>query len=148
MRISIIGAGIVGSTVSHALLDAGHQVTLIDTEGRPGRATDANAGWIAHTDIMPLASPKVWRNLPRWVVDPLGPLTIRPSYLPHLAPWLMRFVAASSPGRIASSIEAIRSLNAQALPAWTDLLQSLGLMHHLRQRGISELPSAPCISTS
>ena len=136
MRITIIGAGIVGSAVSHALLDAGHQVSLIDTEGRPGRATDANAGWIAHTDIMPLASPKVWRDLPRWIMDPLGPLTVRPSYLPQLAPWLLRFIAAASPGRIASSIEAIRSINEQALPSWTELLQKLGLMGHLRQNGI------------
>lgn len=136
MRITIIGAGIVGSAVSHALLDAGHQVSLVDTEGRPGRATDANAGWIAHTDIMPLASPKVWRNLPRWLMDPLGPLAIRPSYLPQLMPWLLRFILASSPGRIGSSIEAIRSINEQALPAWTELLQSLGLAGHLRQTGI------------
>lgn len=136
MRISIIGAGIVGSAVSHALLDAGHQVTLVDTEGRHGRATDANAGWIAHTDIMPLASPKVWKNLPRWMLDPLGPLSIRPSYFPQLAPWLARFVAASSPARIASSIEAIRSINEKALPSWIDLLQSLDLTHHLRQKGI------------
>lgn len=136
MRITIIGAGIVGAAVSHALLDAGHQVNLVDTEERQGRATDANAGWIAHTDIMPLASPKVWRNLPRWVMDPLGPLTIRPSYLPQLMPWLLRFIVASSPGKIASSIEAIRSINEPALSAWTELLQGLGLTGHLRQSGI------------
>ncbi|QFU15002.1 NAD(P)/FAD-dependent oxidoreductase [Microvirga thermotolerans] len=136
MRTIVIGAGIVGSAVSHALLDAGHAVTLVDTDGRPGRATDANAGWIAHTDVMPLASPRVWRNLPRWLFDPLGPLTIRPAYLPRLLPWLVRFVLASSPDRIASSIAAIRSINAEALPAWKTLLKNLGLDGHLREKGI------------
>lgn len=33
-------------------------------------------------------------------MDPQGPLTIRPSYLPIVLPWLMRFVAASHPNRI------------------------------------------------
>ena len=136
MRITIIGAGIVGSAAAHRLLDAGHEVTLLDTEGRTGRPSDGNAGWIAHTDIMPLASPKVWRYLPRWLMDPLGPLTIRPGYLPQLTPWLLRFVLASSPGRIDAGMRAIRSINAGALPSWKALLEGPGLTDVLRERGL------------
>jgi D-amino-acid dehydrogenase len=136
MRIAIVGAGIVGLATAHALLDRGHQVDLIDPGGKQGRPTDGNAGWIVHSDIMPLASPKVWRNLPRWVMEPLGPLTIRPSYLPALTPWLVRFALASSPARIGRSIAAIRSINAEALPAWKALLSGLQLNHHLVERGI------------
>src|ERR687897_693712 len=112
MRVAIIGAGIVGLATAHALLDRGHEVVLVEPGGKQGRPTDGNAGWIAHTDVMPLASPKAWRNLPRWLMDPLGPLTIRPGYLPHLAPWLARFLLASSPSRIKASIGAIRSIHA------------------------------------
>ena len=136
MRVAIIGAGIVGLATAHALLDRGHEVVLVEPGGKQGRPTDGNAGWIAHTDIMPLASPKAWRNLPRWLMDPLGPLTIRPGYLPHLAPWLARFLLASSPSRIKASIGAIRSINAEALPAWKSLLSSLKLDGHLREHGI------------
>jgi D-amino-acid dehydrogenase len=136
MRVAIIGAGIVGLAAAHALLDRGHEVVLIEPGGKQGRPTDGNAGWIAHTDIMPLASPKAWRNLPRWLMDPLGPLTIRPGYLPHLAPWLARFLLASSPARIKASIGAIHSINAESLPAWKSLLSSLDLNGHLRENGI------------
>ncbi len=136
MRIAIVGAGIVGLAAAHDLLDKGHEVTLVDPGNNQQRPTNGNAGWIAHTDVMPLASPKAWRNLPRWLMDPLGPLTIRPSYLPTLAPWLMRFVLASSPARIASSITAIRAINEHALPAWKARLSALGLEGHLREKGI------------
>lgn len=136
MRIAIVGAGIVGLAAAHALLDRGYQVTLVDPGDQAARPTDGNAGWIAHTDIMPLASPKVWRNLPNWLADPLGPLTIRPSYLPALTPWLMRFILASSPARIKASMAAIRAINAEALPCWRDRLSSLGLSAHLREHGI------------
>lgn len=135
MRVTIIGAGIVGVATAHALLDEGHEVLLVDPGGKPGRATDANAGWIAHCDVMPLASPKVWSHLPRWLSDPLGPLTIRPSYLPGLAPWLVRFLLASTPHRIEASIRAIRSINAEALPAWQRRLDAAGLRHHFHERG-------------
>src|SRR5690349_11599604 len=134
MRIAIVGAGIVGLAAAHSLLDRGHEVILIDPGNQTGRPTDGNAGWIAHTDIMPLASPKVWRDLPGWLMDPLGPLTIRPAYLPALMPWLMRFMLASSPGRIKASMAAIRTINAQALPSWKTLLSSLELSSHLRER--------------
>lgn len=136
MRVAIIGAGVVGLATAHALLDRGHEVVLVEPGAKQGRPTDGNAGWIAHTDIMPLASPKAWRNLPRWLMDPLGPLTIRPGYLPHLAPWLGRFLLASSPSRIKASIGAIRSINAESLPAWKSLLSSLDLNGHLRENGI------------
>jgi D-amino-acid dehydrogenase len=136
MRVAIVGAGIVGLATAHAMLERGHEVVLVEPGGKPGRPTDGNAGWIAHTDIMPLASPKAWRNLPRWLMDPLGPLTIRPGYLPHLTPWLARFLLASSPSRIKASIGAIRSINAEAMPAWKNLLSSLNLNGHLRENGI------------
>nr|WP_211099545.1 FAD-dependent oxidoreductase [Azospirillum agricola] len=87
-------------------------------------------------DILPLASPKAWAHMPRWILDPLGPLSIAPRHLPALAPWLLRFVAASRPGRIAAGSRAIHALNAASLPAWERRLVALGLDGHLRRRGI------------
>jgi D-amino-acid dehydrogenase len=136
MRIAIIGGGIIGVAAAHALLEEEHHVTIIDPKGFGEGASRGNAGWIAHMDVLPLASTKAWRNLPRWLADPLGPLTIRPSYLPTLAPWLMRFVVASGPRRVHASTQAITALNRLALPAWEQRLQKLNLRGHLRRHGI------------
>ncbi|WEK51916.1 MAG: FAD-dependent oxidoreductase [Candidatus Kaistia colombiensis] len=136
MRVGIIGSGIVGVTIAHALLDEGHVVDLIDRAGIAAGTSAGNAGWIAHLDILPLASPKAWRNLPGWALDPLGPLAIRPAYLPALMPWLARFVAASRPARIEASTRAIATLNSGALPAWQKRLEAIGLAHHLREKGL------------
>ncbi|MBP2230063.1 D-amino-acid dehydrogenase [Azospirillum agricola] len=136
MRIAVVGAGIVGVAIAHALLDEGHGVELFDREGPAAGASAGNAGWIAHMDILPLASPKAWAHMPRWILDPLGPLSIAPRHLPALAPWLLRFVAASRPGRIAAGSRAIHALNASSLPAWERRLAALGLDGHLRRRGI------------
>jgi D-amino-acid dehydrogenase len=136
MHVAIIGGGIIGVMTAHGLLDEGHAVTIIDPNGFGEGASRGNAGWIAHMDVLPLASPKAWRNLPRWVTDPLGPLSVRPAYLPRLVPWFARFVAASHPSRVKASMEAITALNKQALPAWQRRLSHLGMAGVLRQKGV------------
>lgn len=136
MRIVIIGAGIVGVTVAHALLDEGHAVELVDREAPAAGASAGNAGWIAHMDILPLASPKAWAHMPKWMLDPLGPLSISPAHLPKLLPWLLRFVAASRPSRIKLGSAAIHALNSASLPAWERRLATLGLEGLLRRKGI------------
>jgi D-amino-acid dehydrogenase len=137
MKVTIVGAGVVGIMSAHALLDDGHQVVLVDPNGLASGASSFNAGYIAHTDILPLAGPKTWANLPRWLVDPLGPLTIRPSYALAIAPWMLRFLAASTPARIEASTLAIIALQGLALPAWERRLGTLGLAQkHLRHKGL------------
>lgn len=135
MRIAVIGGGIVGVATSHRLLDDGHDVTIIDPSGFAEGASRGNAGWIAHLDVLPLASPKAWRQLPRWLADPLGPLAIRPSYSLKIAPWMLRFLLASQRARVRSATSVITSLNREALPAWEDLLAANGLSHLLRRSG-------------
>ncbi|MGL4287561.1 MAG: NAD(P)/FAD-dependent oxidoreductase [Phreatobacter sp.] len=143
MRIAVVGGGIIGIAVTHALLDEGHEVELIDRDGPSGGASAGNAGWIAHMDILPLASPKAWTHLPRWMLDPLGPLSIAPAHLPRLLPWLLRFGAASMPGRIAAGSAAIRAINAVALPAWERRLARLGQEALLRRRGVLSVWTNP-----
>jgi D-amino-acid dehydrogenase len=136
MHIAIVGAGIVGIQSAHALLDDGHTVTLIDPDRVEQKTSSGNAGGIVHTDILPLASPKVWRHIPRWLVDPLGPFSVRPAYALAILPWLIRFARASTPDRVERSTRALIELNGKSLAAWENRLGRLGLAdRHLRRTG-------------
>jgi D-amino-acid dehydrogenase len=136
MHIAIVGAGIIGIQTAHALLDDGHTVTLIDPDGLGQRTSRGNAGGIVHTDILPLASPKVWRHIPRWLVDPLGPFSVRPGYMLSILPWLLRFVRASTPAQVERSTQALIALNGLSIGAWERRLGKLDLEdRHLRRLG-------------
>ena len=150
MQAFVIGAGIVGIQSAHALLDQGHTVTLLDPDGLATRTSSGNAGYIAHTDILPLASPKVWRHLPGWLIDPLGPLAIRPAYAMTIAPWMLRFLAASTPARIEASTQALIALNGMSMAAWERRLGALGLAErHLRRKGYMYMfPSAAALAAN
>jgi len=135
MHIIIIGAGIIGLTTAHRLLDQGHEVTLID-RGEVTAASRGNAGIIAHVDILPLASPRMILKAARWLIDPVGPLAVRPTAIPRLAPWLARFLLAGLPSRIERSMRGIVPLQLMALPAWERLLTRLRLTRELNHNGM------------
>jgi D-amino-acid dehydrogenase len=136
MKVAVIGGGIIGVTVAHAALERGSDVTIYDPLGLGEAASSGNAGWIADMDVLPLASPKAWRNLPRWMLDPLGPLSIRPAYFPRILPWFIRFALASRPSRIRDAMDAIAAINGAARPAWDRLLRTLRLTEHMKAVGI------------
>ncbi|GCA49545.1 D-amino acid dehydrogenase small subunit [Sinorhizobium sp. KGO-5] len=98
--IAVVGAGIIGVTIAFELQRRGLNVVLVDRDGPGKGASYGNMASIAITEFMPASRPSVWAKMPKWLVDPEGPVRIRPSYLPKLAPWFLRFVEASRPSRV------------------------------------------------
>lgn len=137
--VAIIGAGIIGLATAYKLAAAGRQVVLIDRKGIAEETSRGNAGGLAFSDILPTASSGVLKKLPRWLADPLGPLTIRPAYLPQLTPWLLRFWRAGWPDRRAAAIRAQSALMRLAQSEMASLVVDAGLAHMIRSDGVLEL---------
>ena len=110
MTIAVIGAGIVGVSCGLRLQSLGHQVTIYDRKGLAAEASAGNAGAFAFSEIIPLATPGMMRKAPKWLLDPMGPLSIPPRYALQLAPWLLRFWRASWRDRHAASMAAQAAL--------------------------------------
>ncbi len=137
--VLVIGAGIVGVAIALRLQQEGRSVLLIDRECVAAQASRGNAGALAFSDILPLASPGILRKAPKWLLDPLGPLAIRPDYLPRIAPWLFRFWRASQRDRVRASTAAqaaMMDLSAAETPL---LLAEAGAGHMLRGDGVLHL---------
>ena len=124
--VGIIGAGMVGVTTASFLQRAGHDVFLVDP-GNPGEGTSfGNAGCLNKSSVVPMSMPGTIRNVPRWLSDPMGPLVIRWSYLPSLAPWLVRFVRAGTPDKVRAQAHALRGLLEMSIPTLKPLVQAAG----------------------
>lgn len=137
--IAIIGAGIVGICVAARLAEQGRQVTVYDRTGICEETSSGNAAALAFSDVLPLAHKGMMRKLPRWLADPLGPLSIPPAYLPSLAPWLWCFFRAGAPEHYEASLAAQVAMMRLAQTEWMDLMERSGTRRMLREDGSLEL---------
>ncbi|MBL0375436.1 FAD-dependent oxidoreductase [Rhizobium sp. KVB221] len=133
--VIVIGAGVVGLSAALALQARGLSVTVLDREGPAAGASAGNAGAFAFTDIQPLASPGILRKAPKWLLDPLGPLSVPPAYALQIAPWMLRFWRACSPGRVAASTSAQTALMDLSKAELEPFLQRTGTASMLRKEG-------------
>lgn len=138
-RIAIAGAGIIGVACAAWLLDQGHAVTLFDPDPQGLPASAGNAALIALPEIAPMASPGVFKSVPGWLLDPLGPLTIRWPDMPALTPWLLAFLASATPGHGRKVRAALSQLMQTALQDHQAMLTAAGLPDYLRQSGYISL---------
>ena len=107
-RIIIIGAGITGVTSAYALLERGHEVTIVERLRYPAMETSfANGGQLSASNA------EVWNSVAtitkgmRWIFRADAPLlfNMRPSY--HKYSWLAEFTAAIGKHR-ANTVETTR----------------------------------------
>ncbi|HET6184756.1 MAG TPA: FAD-binding oxidoreductase [Acetobacteraceae bacterium] len=138
-QVAVIGAGIVGAASAIELLRDGHRVTILDP-GEPGgeqAASYGNGCWLSPGSVVPMSAPGIWRKVPGWLADPLGPLTIRWRYLPRLAPWLVRFlVAGATEARLEATARPLRALVADAPERHLRLAEEAGVGALIQRTGL------------
>ncbi len=139
MHVVIIGAGIIGAASAYQLIRAGHQVTLIEP-GIPGdeqASSYGNAGWLSSHSVLPPASPGIWRQVPKWLADPLGPLAVRWKYLPRALPWLVRYLGAAwTYTQVERTAQGLRSVLRGAPELHQDMAQEAGVPELIERRGL------------
>jgi D-amino-acid dehydrogenase len=138
-RVVVIGAGIVGLAATIALLRDGHAVTLLDP-GEPGgeqAASYGNGTLLNPSSVVPMSAPGLWRKVPGYLADPLGPLTIRWQYLPRLLPWLLRFVQAGATAeKVAATGRGLQPLLADAPARHKALAEAAGVGDLITRQGV------------
>src|SRR5271166_4405476 len=138
-RVAVIGGGVVGVASAIELLRDGHDVTIIEP-GVPGgeqAASYGNGTLLTPSSVIPLSLPGLWTQVPGYLADPLGPLTIRWSYLPRLLPWLRRFLqAGSTAANVAAIARALRPLLAGAPALHRTLAEEAGVGDLITRQGV------------
>lgn len=131
----VVGAGVVGLACAAHLQRRGHAVTLVDPEPPGSQCSSGNAGMLSRASCVPVGLPGTAHKVPGWLLDPAGPLVIRPSYLPAIAPWLWRFWRSTSLPRVQQIASALHVLLDPTVVKWRVLADWAGVPDLVRQEG-------------
>lgn len=136
MRVIVVGGGAVGLCVAEALTSRGAEVTLLERDRCGAGASAGNAGWITPSLAIPVPGPGVIGESLRWLVNPSGPLWIRPTASPAMLAWIARFVASCRRSAYRRGLATLQHAAALAGPAFD----------RLAERGVEfELHDAPLL---
>lgn len=138
-EVLVIGAGIIGTSIALKLQSEGKQVTILDNQDPQARTSLGNAGAFAFADVIPLATPGIMSKAPKWLLDPLGPLSIPPRYALSILPWMLHFWRASWKDRYQQSLTAQASLMALSKAALERQIAATQAEHLMRREGQLQL---------
>jgi D-amino-acid dehydrogenase len=71
--------------------------------------------------------------------DPLGPVAVRPTHVPKLIPWLVRFVRSGTPREVERISLALAALNSRVHDDLVPMLEEIGLTDQLHRTGAISL---------
>jgi len=134
-KITVIGAGIVGIATACYLRRDGHDVTVVTADPVGEYCSFGNAGMLNNAGCVPQAVPGILAKVPGYLTDPLGPLTVRWSYLPRAMPWLLRFLASATRKRVARGADALSVLIRPTVECYEDLARHAGCPDLIRRSG-------------
>ncbi|MDO6446649.1 FAD-dependent oxidoreductase [Colwellia sp. 1_MG-2023] len=123
-QIAVVGAGIIGINCALELQSRGYQVTLLDKGAIGEGCSKGNAGHFATEQVFPLAETNILLQLPKMLLNPLGPIALSPKYFPKALPWFIKFMANMLQSKRRKNIAALKSINEQAIAYYKPLLKA------------------------
>jgi D-amino-acid dehydrogenase len=136
----VVGAGIVGATTALYLAREGMKVTVLDRSSGSGLETSfANGGLVTPSTALPWCSPTSLRLLLRWVGREEAPLLLRPSAIPRMGLWGLRFLANSRASKFYHSSKALTAFARESLDELDGLLSQRTVKFDLQRGGLIEL---------
>ena len=138
MRVTVLGAGIIGVSTAWHLLQRGHEVTLVDRQADAALETSfGNAAQISVSYCEPWANRAAPLKALKWMFDPEGPLKFRPQLDPAQWKWGLQFLAQCNDTAFERNVAQLVALGQYSHAALKDIVAHTGIDYHRLTRGIA-----------
>jgi D-amino-acid dehydrogenase len=134
--VLVLGAGMVGVSAALHLTKRGLSVTLVDRRGAGEETSYGNAGLIEASRMMPIGFPQGLRDLIRYGFGFTPHANFHWAALPGLAPFLLRYWAASRADRLDASARVLRPMLTAAPAEHAELAAEAGAARLIRNAGL------------
>jgi len=140
MKIVILGAGVVGITSAWYLVQAGHEVVVVDRQPGPALETSfANAGEISPGYASPWAAPGIPMKAIRWLMMRHAPLILRPNPDMEMLRWVASMLRNCTSARYALNKSRMVRLAEFSRDQLAILRDELSIDYDHRERGTLQL---------
>lgn len=140
--VTVIGGGIIGLSCAVKLAEAGADVVVIEKEQVGYGCSYGNAGWMTPCFSMPLPMPGMLLKSMKWMLNPSGPLYIKPVPSVLLTQWLSRFLLSMTEKKSQIAIEALVTLSLKSLNDYKQLAQEYPEIE-MQQKGLLMVSATP-----
>jgi D-amino-acid dehydrogenase len=144
MKIIVLGAGIIGVSTAWHLLQAGHEVTLVDRQDEAASETSfANAAQISVSYCEPWANRDAPLKALKWMFSDEAPLLFRPQF-PfgkgwHQYRWGLAFLANCNDAAFERNVAQIVALGRYSHAALKDVVAQTGIDYNRLEKGIAHI---------
>lgn len=91
MRVTIIGAGVIGLCCAYYLQKEGYEVTVVERNNLTDGCSFGNMGYVSPSHFIPLATPGIISQGAKWMMSSSSPFYIKPRLNADLIKWGVRF---------------------------------------------------------
>ena len=137
MRVTVLGAGLIGTSSAYFLAQLGHEVTVIERQPCAGAETSfANGGQISVSHAEPWANPGAPLKILQWLGKEDAPLLFRLRADPRQWLWGLAFLRECLPARTRRNIEQIVRLGTYSREVLQQLRRDTAIAYDHRTQGI------------
>ena len=142
MKITVLGAGILGISTAWHLAELGAKVTVVDRQPEAAMETSfANAAQISVSYCEPWANKEApWKAL-KWMFSKEAPLLFRPQ-MPigkgwHQYRWGLEFLANCNDAAFERNVQQLVALGSYSHSALKDIVAATGIEYNRLEKGIA-----------
>ena len=142
MKITILGAGIIGISTAWHLAERGHDVTVVDRQSDAALETSfANAAQISVSYCEPWANREAPLKALKWMFSKEAPLLFRPQ-LPfgegfHQYRWGLEFLANCNDAAFERNVQQLVALGSYSHTALKEVVAATGIEFNRMEKGIA-----------
>lgn len=137
MKVTVLGAGIIGTATAWFLSKEGHEVTVVDRQPDAGlETTYANGAQISVCFCEPWANAEAPWKVAKWLFKDDAPLLFRPHLDPYQWRWGLKFLTQCNDAAFARNVKQLVSLGMYSHAALKEILASTDIEYNRLEKGI------------
>lgn len=140
MKVMVLGAGVAGVSTAWFLLQAGHEVTVIDRADSAAMETSfANAGQLSYGYTTPWAAPGMPLKAAKWLFRAHSPLIFQPDGSAYQWQWLLQMLKNCRADAYRNNKERMVRVSEYSREMFRRFEAETGLNFEGRQRGTLQI---------